>query len=599
MNQQEIIQAAEGYIAAEKDRTFADEVRSLLEKGDWDELADRFYTDLEFGTGGLRGVIGGGFNRMNPFVIARATTGLAQYINREGMTRADGSRAAVISYDSRRYSPEFSLSAALVFAANGIKTYLFSGLRPTPELSFAVRELDASVGVMVTASHNPPQYNGYKVYWGDGAQVVAPHDEAIIDAVMAVKPEDINVMTEKEALDQGLLKYIDTEIDEKFIAMVKRQSVQPELLKEKGSEVTAVYTPLHGTGAIMVEPVLKQLGVNVITVPEQREPDGEFPTVKFPNPEEASAMKMAVDLGRKEKADIVIGTDPDADRLGIAVPVGDDMQLVTGNQLGVLLADYILGQRKALGTLPKKPAFVTTIVTTEMQNAVAEYYGATVYQTLTGFKHIASIMRKLEETPGSPEFVMGDEESYGYLIGTEVRDKDSITATMLTIEMALHWRSKGLSVLQRLEQLWEQFGYWEEQTISKYFEGQTGKEIMAGVMKDLRTSPPATIGGASVEKIFDIKNDTITYLDSGTGGVKTERGPGWPSSNVLQFFLADGSKVSVRPSGTEPKIKFYSSCHSAPGIELKSARNEVLQKIAAIEKDVKKIIADAEKGGAL
>jgi len=593
MNRQEITAAATQYIEAEGDKSFSDEVRELLGAQRWDELEDRFYTDLEFGTGGLRGVIGGGFNRMNPFVIARATTGLALYVNKEGSTRADGTRAAVISHDSRRYSREFALSAALVFAANGIKAYLFSDLRPTPELSFAVRELGATVGVMVTASHNPPQYNGYKVYWDDGAQIVAPHDGAIIDTVMSVQPEQIKVMDKQKALDAGLLEYIDSEIDEKFIAMVKRQSVQPELLRDKGSEVTAVYTPLHGTGAIMVEPVLNQLGVNVITVPEQREPDGEFPTVKFPNPEEASAMEMAVALGKKKSADIVIGTDPDADRLGIAVPVGDDMQLVTGNQLGVLLADYILGQRKEHGTLPAKPVFVTTVVTTEMQNAVAEYYGAQVYQTLTGFKHIAAIMRNLENDPEGRVFIMGDEESYGYLIGTEVRDKDSITATMLTIEMALHWRSRGLSVLERLEQLWKQFGYWEEQTISKYFEGQTGKEIMAGVMKRLRDAPPAEFGGVAVEKVYDIKADTFFYPATG----KTESGPGLPSSNVLQFFLANGAKVSARPSGTEPKIKFYASCHSAPGMDLAAARSDVAAQIAAIEGEVRRIIEGAEQNG--
>ena len=423
-----------------------------------------------------------------------------------------------------------------------------------------------------------------------GRKLSPPHDAAIIDTVMGVQPEEIEVMDKAEALEQNLLEYIDREIDEQFIAMVKRQSVQPDLLKEKGGDVTAVYTPLHGTGAPMVETVLNQLGVNVITVPEQREPDGEFPTVTSPNPEDASAMEMALALGKKEHADIVIGTDPDADRVGIAVPVGDEMQLVTGNQLGVLLADYILGQRKALGTLPERPAFVTTIVTTEMQNAVAEYYGATVYQTLTGFKHIASIMRDLEENPDGPVFIMGDEESYGYLIGTEVRDKDSITATMLTIEMALHWRKSGLSVLDRLEQLWQQFGYWEEKTISKYFEGQAGKEIMAGVMKQLREDAPKEFGGVTVDRVFDIQNDTITYPGDG----RREAGPGLPSSNVLQYFLANGAKVSVRPSGTEPKIKFYASCHSMPGMELAAARAEVAEQITAIERDLMKIIAEAE-----
>ena len=538
----------------------------------------------------LRGVIGGGFNRMNPFVIARATTGLAKYVTEAGDARPDGSRAAVISHDSRRYSREFALSAALVFAAHGIKAYLFSDLRPTPELSFAVRQLNASVGVMVTASHNPPQYNGYKVYWSDGAQIVAPHDGRIIETVMGVTADEITSMDKQEALDKGLLEYIDAEIDDAFVAMVKRQSVQPNLLKEKGGEVTAVYTPLHGTGAMMVERVLGELGVNVITVPEQREPDGEFPTVKFPNPEEASAMQMAVDLGKQKNADIVLGTDPDADRLGIAVPDEGEMVLVTGNQLGVLLADYILGQRKRLGTLPPIPAFVTTIVTTQLQEVVAKHHGAKVYETLTGFKHIASVMRQLEADTAGPQYIMGDEESYGYLIGTEVRDKDSITATLLTIEMALHWRSQGVSVLGRLRQIWEQFGYWEEKTISKYFEGQAGKEIMAGVMKRLRENPPERFGGAGIERIVDIQKDSVFYPAAG----RTEAGPGLPKSNVLQFFLDNGAKVSMRPSGTEPKIKFYASCHSDAGMELAAARAAVQAQIDAIETDIRAIIEEAE-----
>ncbi|MEX2441981.1 MAG: phospho-sugar mutase [Alkalispirochaeta sp.] len=590
MNQQEITEAAKTYIMAEKDKSFADSVRELLAAQDWDELEDRFYTDLEFGTGGLRGVIGGGFNRMNPFVIARATTGLAQYANRAGDARPDGSRAAVIAHDNRRYSREFALSAALVFAAHGIKAYLFSDLRPTPELSFAVRELNASVGVMVTASHNPPQYNGYKVYWGDGAQIIEPHDSRIIETVMNVTADDISSLDKDEALKQGLLEYVDQELDDAFVAMVKRQSVQPELLKQKGGEVTAVFTPLHGTGAMMVERVLGELGVNVETVPEQREPDGEFPTVKFPNPEEAAAMQMAVDLGKRKNADIVLGTDPDADRLGIAVPDGDDMVLVTGNQLGVLLADYILGQRKRLGTLPKIPAFVTTVVTTELQKLVAQYYGATVYETLTGFKHIASIMRKLEADPAGPQFIMGDEESYGYLIGTEVRDKDSITATMLTIEMALHWRREGVSVMDRLRRLWNQFGYWEEQTISKYFEGQAGKEIMAALMERLRKNPPQQFGGVQIQRIVDLGADTVFYPAEG----RSEAGAGLPRSNVLQFFLANGAKVSARPSGTEPKIKFYASCHSEPNLDLDQARRVVKEQISGIETDLRKIMAEAE-----
>lgn len=591
MKREDIITAARTYIAAEEDGSFAGQVQELLDKGEWEELSDRFYTDLEFGTGGLRGVIGGGFNRMNPFVIARATTGLARYTLEAGAQAPNGSRSAVISHDNRRYSREFSLSAALVFAAHGIKAYLVEDLRPTPELSFAVRKLGASVGVMVTASHNPPEYNGYKVYWSDGAQIVAPDDERIIDRVMAVKADEIRIMNKEEALQQGLLEYIGADMDDAFVAMVKRQSVQPDLLREKGREVKAVYTPLHGTGALLVERVLGELGVEVITVPEQREPDTEFPTVEFPNPEEASALEMALELGRREKADIVIGTDPDADRLGIAVPDGRDLTLITGNQLGVLLADYILGQRKALGTLPEDPVFVTTIVTTAMQRAVAEHYGATVYETLTGFKHIASIMRELEKNPGGPQFIMGDEESYGYLIGTEVRDKDAITATMMTIEMALHWRAAGISILDRLKQLWTQFGYYEEETISRYFAGQQGKKIMDDLMQSLRTSPPPSLGGSAVERMYDIRSDTISRPDTGA----VEKGPGLPASNVLQFFLQNGAKVSMRPSGTEPKIKFYISCHSEAGLGLEDAQAIVQEQIRLIEEDLVAIIEDATR----
>ncbi|SIQ47170.1 phosphoglucomutase [Alkalispirochaeta americana] len=591
MTQNEIKAAARTYIDAEQDAVFAREVEVLLETGKWEELSDRFYTDLEFGTGGLRGVIGGGFNRMNPFVIARATTGLARYTAQAGSLRNDGTRAAVISHDNRRYSREFALSAALVFAAHGIKAYLVDDLRPTPLLSFAVRYYKASVGIMVTASHNPPQYNGYKVYWDDGAQVVSPDDTNIIQEVMAVKPGEIRLLEKDDALRQGLLEYIGADIDDAFVAMVKRQSVQPELLREKGGEVKAVFTPLHGTGAPLVERVLGELGVQVITVPEQRAPDTEFPTVAFPNPEEASALEMALALGRRESADIVIGTDPDADRLGIAVPDGDDLTLVTGNQLGVLLADYVLGQRQALGTLPQEPVFVTTIVTTALQRAVAEHYGAQVYETLTGFKHIASIMRDLEKDPAGPQFVLGDEESYGYLIGTEVRDKDAITATMLTVEMALHWRNQGISVMDRLRQIWQNFGYYEEQTISKYFEGQAGKATMDGLMQQLRTAPPASLGGTAVERIYDVKTDQIFYPARGS----SEAGPGLGSSNVIQFFLADGTRVSARPSGTEPKIKFYISACSEPSRDLPALQKAVSGRIAAIEEDILAIIQEASR----
>jgi phosphoglucomutase len=578
---------ANEYIAGESDPKFRGEVEDLLKAGDEAELTDRFYTDLEFGTGGLRGVIGGGFNRINPLVVQSATEGLARYVESHGVA-TDGQKRAVIAHDSRRYSEEFALQAALVFAAHGIKTYLFSSLRPTPELSYSVRYLKASVGIVVTASHNPPQYNGYKVYWADGAQIVEPHDTGIINEVRAVggKPRRIS---KEEALKNDLLEYVDVELDEAFVAMVKRQSIRPELLQQRGKDLKVVYTPLHGTGAMMVERVLGDLGIEVISVPEQREPDGEFPTVKFPNPEEASALKMALDLGASERADIVMGNDPDADRLGIAVPDGGEYRLVTGNQHGVLLVDYIFSSLKETGRLPRDPVFVKTIVTTEMQRVVAEHYGARVYDVLTGFKHIATVIRELEDNPGTGTYVTGGEESYGFLIGTEVRDKDAISATLLTAEMALYHLSQGKSVMDRMRELYEQFGYYEETQVSRYFEGSGGRSVMDGLMAGLRDNPPAAIGGVSVVTLKDYRAGTTT--DVATNAV--EQNIHLPSSNVLQFILADDTVVSARPSGTEPKIKFYASVTSAPGTPREAAVRSAGDRIAAIESWIDEQISGA------
>ncbi len=592
MEREEIKARAEAYLKQEKNETFTKEVESLLQKEEWKELEDRFYTDLEFGTGGLRGVIGGGYNRMNPFVVGRATTGFAQYVNEQGDPDGRGSRSVAIAHDSRRYSREFAMQAARVFSAHGIKAYLFSSLRPTPELSYAVRELNCSAGLVITASHNPPQYNGYKVYWSDGSQVVAPHDKGIIDQVMAVEG-DIPLMDEAEAKEKDLIEEIDEPLDSQFVEMVKRTAVRPELLTDRGSEVTVVYTPLHGTGAMMVERVLGDFGVTVHTVPEQREPDGEFPTVEFPNPEEASALTMALELGKKKKADVVIGTDPDADRIGIAVPEkdGKEFRLVTGNQLGALYADYVLGGRKEQGTLPEKPVLVKTIVTTELQREIAEHYGAVVYDTLTGFKHIASVMRELDADPSLGTYVLGGEESYGYLLNPEVRDKDSISAVLLAIEMALYLRSQGKSVLDRLNELYDQFGYYEELSISKYFEGPQGKEIMDGLMNRLRTNPPEKIGTGRVVTMRDILTGVTRDVASG----QEAKDINLPSSNVLQFLLDEGGKVSARPSGTEPKIKFYASIKSRPGVPLDEAKVAVGAELQQIQGDIQALLEEAAK----
>ena len=588
MEKAALTQRAKDYIAQEQDEHFRKEVEELLAADAVDaeasaELADRFYRNLEFGTGGLRGVIGGGYNRMNTLVVKSATQGLATYLKKAFPERAalapgEGGLSAAIAYDSRHYSAQFAEAAALIFAANGIKTWLFSSLRPTPELSFAMRYLNCDTGIVITASHNPPQYNGYKAYWAGGAQVIPPHDKGIIDEVNAVTA--IQEMSRTQALEKGLLAIIDKEVDEPYRKMVKNCLFRPELIKEKAGEVKIVYTPLHGTGAFHVEGVLESLGLNVITVSEQREGNGDFPTVKFPNPEEAEALDLAIKLGMKENADVVMATDPDADRFGIAVPSGKTapgkFTLVTGNQMGSLLADYIFLSLKESGKTPPNPAMVNTIVTTGMHKKLAAHYGAKCFECLTGFKWLADIIAKCEADK-SASIVFSTEESYGYLVGTEVRDKDGISAAAITAEMTLYWRSKGKSLLDRLEELYRICGYWEEMGVSKYFQGPQGTATMKGIMDTYRKNPPKTLGGIEVLRVRDIKNGA----------------DGLPPSDVLQFFLKDGTVVSARPSGTEPKIKFYASCCAELGENgLEAAKAEAGRKLASIAKDIRQVIGD-------
>ena len=583
MDRNMIFQRANEYIAKEKDPFFRGEVEKLLNDGGeaaLKELEDRFYQNLEFGTGGLRGVIGGGFNRMNTLVVKSATQGLATYLIKAFPEKAQqGKLSAVIAFDSRHYSAEFSEAAALIFAANGIKTYLFSSLRPTPELSFAIRKLRSDTGIVVTASHNPPKYNGYKAYWAGGAQVIPPHDKGIIDEVSAVT--EIRELDREGALAKGLLQIIDKEIDIPYQEMVRNCLFRPDLIREKAGEVKIVYTPLHGTGAFHVETVLGSLGLNVITVPQQREGDGNFPTVAFPNPEEAAALDMAIKLGIQEKADVVMATDPDADRFGIAVPAGSrgkegEYILVTGNQMGVLLADYIFLSLKELGKMPPNAAMVNSIVTTGMQKKVAEYHGVGFFDCLTGFKWIADIMAKCDEDK-SATIVFGTEESYGYLVENDVRDKDGVSAAAMTAEMTLYWRSKGKGLLDRLEELYHLCGYWEEIGISKYFQGAQGPAIMKGIMDEYRKNPPKTLGGIEIEKVRDLAD-----------GID-----GFVPSDVLQFFLKDGTVVSARPSGTEPKIKFYASCCALVGdVGLAGAKASVSRKLQAIKQDIRSVIGE-------
>lgn len=591
MDTNEIISRAHAYIAQEQNEGFRKEIETLLADSSANaaELEDRFYRDLEFGTGGLRGVIGGGTNRMNTLVINRATQGLANYIMKAFPQKAQaGTLSAVVAYDSRRYSDVFAEATACIFAANGFKTYLFTGLRPTPELSFAIRTLGCDTGVVVTASHNPPQYNGYKAYWNDGAQVIEPHDVGIIHEVNNVA--EVKTISRAKAIQSGRLILIDSEIDEKYWAMVKEQLFRPELIREKAKDVKIVYTPLHGTGAMHVEKVLGDLGLTVITVPEQREPDGNFPTVEKPNPEEAPALKMAVALAEKEHANAVMATDPDADRFGSAVPGPDGkFVLISGNQMGLLLTDYILLSRKELNKMPAHPAMIRSIVTSPLVDKIAAFYGVHLDECLTGFKWIASVMAEYEKT-GKYQYVFGYEESYGYNVETAVRDKDGVSAAAMCAEMTMYWSSQGKSLLQRLEELYCQFGYVQDMAISQNFPGAAGGETMKAIMAKLRAEGLKTLAGKRVVRIRDV-GESVVY-DPADAAHKQPIA--LPKSNVLQFFLEDGTVVSARPSGTEPKIKFYINC-SVPveNNNLSAARDAADKECAAIAKEIDNILHEA------
>lgn len=570
MTNEEILAKAQAYVNAEKHPTFRGEVENLIAQKNFDELSDRFYKNLEFGTGGLRGVIGGGYNRLNSYTIQKATQGLATYVVQQKIENP----SAVIAYDSRNYSDLFALEAAKVLAGNGIKVYLFSSLRPTPELSFAVRELNATTGIVVTASHNPAKYNGYKVYWSDGCQVTPPHDEEIVKLANSVE----KIISSDD--NSPLIVKIDEEIDKKYIDMVKDLSIRPQLIKEKGKSIKVVYTPLHGAGKMPVSRALSEMGIDVIWVDEQKEPNGNFPGTPKPNPEEKAALQLSLDLGKKVGADLILATDPDADRLGIAVPdENGEFVLITGNQLGALLSDYIFSSKKALGTLPKKPAFVKTIVTTNLQKKIADFYGATTFDVLTGFKYIGEKIREFETGNEGYEYLFGGEESYGYLIGTSVRDKDAVSAAVMTAEMTLFHRSEGRSILQQLRNLWKQFGYFQEILINLDFEGQAGIAKMDEIMKSLREKIPAQINGVKVVEVKDYKSSQIL---SPSGKEKSKIT--LPKSNVLQFILEDETIITARPSGTEPKIKFYAST-------LADSEENAKTKAAAFDKAIRALVA--------
>ena len=565
------------------DPVFDEETRRELSAlADEKEIEDRFYKTLTFGTGGLRGVIGAGTNRMNIYTVGKATQGLADFINSE---TADGSVA--IAYDSRRMSSEFALRAACILAANGIRAYLFESLRPTPELSFAVRYLHATAGIVITASHNPPQYNGYKVYWSDGGQIVPPYDKKIIDRVNAVSDYGaVRTMSEAEAKRQGMIEVIGKEVDDAYMDALKRVVLRPEVIRKMAKDIKIVYTPLNGTGYMPVTRVLKELGFeNVRVVPQQAQPDGNFPTLRYPNPEDPAAFALALELAEQTDADIVLATDPDADRLGVYAKDGATGRYMpfTGNMSGLLIAEYELSQREALGLLPADRAdgaLVTTIVSSNMAYPLARAYGLTVIEVLTGFKYIGEQIRLFEEaaaanggapdhTKGAYEYEFGFEESYGCLVGTHARDKDAVVAVMALCEAAAYYKSQGMTLCDQMRVIYEKYGFYREALESVTIPGAEGAAKIEAIISDLRKNAPREIGGQKVLALRDYRAGTRTSLPDGR---VTELA--LPQSNVLYFELEEDGWCCVRPSGTEPKIKFY---FGVRGADMRAADEKLLR----------------------
>lgn len=519
--------------------------------GDADEIEERFYRDLEFGTGGLRGIIGAGTNRMNIYTVRKATQGLANFIIKEQAQE----KGVAIAYDSRNMSPEFAQEAALCLAANGIKAYIFPSLRPTPMLSFALRELGCTAGIVVTASHNPPEYNGYKVYWEDGAQITAPKDREIIREVNAITDYAMVNTMEKEAAEAaGLYQVIGEEIDDQYMEALKNLVLRPEMIKKEAKDLKIVYTPLHGTGNLPVRRVLRELGFgNVYVVKEQELPDGNFPTVSYPNPEDKDAFTLALKLAKEVDADVVLATDPDADRLGVYAKDTKTGEYVsfTGNMSGMLILEYRLAQGKAMGTLPKNGAVVTTIVSGKMAREIVKDYQVDLIETLTGFKYIGEQIKFFEQNR-EHEYVFGYEESYGCLVGTHARDKDAVAAVMALCEVAAYCKSQGMTLCDKMNELFETYGYYREDLCTVTLKGQEGAKQIAAMMEHIRNDVPKSIGGLTVVQFRDYREDA--KIDMADGRKETT---GLPKSDVLYFELEDNAWCCIRPSGTEPKIKFY------------------------------------------
>ncbi|MEE0865562.1 MAG: phospho-sugar mutase [Clostridia bacterium] len=540
-------------------------------KDDEKEIEDRFYKELEFGTAGLRGVMGAGTNRMNKYTVGKATQGLANYILEKGTE----SKGVAISYDSRNNSKEFAMQTALILNANGIKTYLFENLRPVPELSFAVRNLGCTAGVMITASHNPAKYNGYKVYWDDGAQIISPVDKQIIEKVRNIESfSEIKTISEEEAKNKGLFNTLGKEIDDKYLDVLKKSILNPEIIEQVGKDLKIVYTPFHGTGNTVAKRLLNEIGFkNVYVVPEQAEPDGDFPTVAYPNPEDKNAFKMALDLAKEKDADLVLATDPDADRLGIYSKddkTGEYMEY-TGNMSGLLIADYRISQMKEKGILPKNGMIVTTIVSSELAKAIANNYNLECVEVLTGFKYIGAVMKEAE-TKKDKTYLFGFEESYGCLIGDYARDKDGIAAVMSLCEAASYYKSKGKTLWEAMQDIFEKYGYYKESQVSITLEGADGAKKIKEMMDKMRNTEISKIGDYRVLSFRDIENNIKKDLKTGK---ITETG--LPKSNVLYYELENNSWCCIRPSGTEPKIKVYFGIKGTSNEDAKIKLDELKQ----------------------
>ena len=548
------------WLKDEYDQATRDELQALVDAKDDEEITERFYKELDFGTGGLRGIMGAGTNRMNIYVVRKATQGLASYMLENGGADVK-TRGAVVAFDARKNSDLFAKEVALTLAANGIKAYLFDKLCPTPELSFAVRHLNAVAGVNITASHNPPEYNGYKAYWEDGAQMTPPHDKGVIAEVRKVATlKDCKSIGEKEAREKGLLISIGEDVDEAYFEKIEKLALSRDLIEDVGDEVKVVYTPLHGAGCYCVPEMLKRFGFqNILVVPEQAEPNGEFPTIDAPNPEVQSSMQLALDLAKREKADLVLGTDADSDRLGMAVPDSKgEFKLLTGNQIGCVLIDYYLRRLKENDKLPANGVVVKTIVTTELQRDLAKANGVECIDVLTGFKWIGRKMLEWEQKRAAgqetKEYLVGGEESYGFLAGDFVRDKDAVIAACLLAEAAVECRSKGKSLFDRLDEIYLEHGLYVDELRNVFHEGKEGAEKIVAIMKTLRENPQTKIGGYEIVERWDVENGQVYHSDGSMSGPLD-----LPASNVLVYKLDNGCTVTARPSGTEPKIKFYFS----------------------------------------